>query len=126
MRRFALDVGRRGRRAHIVHALLEMDVTRVRQHIREHKSKTGASLSFSAFITACLTQAIETNKRVHAYLNWRNQFVIIDDMNVNTMIEVDSRDGKVPMPHTIEAANQKTFREIHDEIRAARARPAST
>jgi pyruvate/2-oxoglutarate dehydrogenase complex dihydrolipoamide acyltransferase (E2) component len=126
MRRFALDAGRRGRRAHIVHALLEMDVTRVRQHIREHKAKTGESLSFTAFIIACLAQAIETNKHVHAYLNWRNQLVIFDDVNVNTMIEVDSGDGKVPMPHIIEAANRKTFREIHDEIRAAQARPAST
>ena len=77
IRCFALDVGRRGRRAHIVHALLEMDVTRVRQHIRKHKSKTGASLSFSAFITACLTQAVETNKRAHAYLNWRNQLGLV-------------------------------------------------
>ncbi len=126
MRRFALDAGRLGRQRHIVHGLLEMDVTEARQYIREHKERTGESLSFTAFVIACLAKAIDGNKHVHAYLNWRNQLVIFDDVNVNTMIEVESGGRKIPIPHIIKAANRRTFREIHEEIRATQAKPASS
>jgi pyruvate/2-oxoglutarate dehydrogenase complex dihydrolipoamide acyltransferase (E2) component len=124
MRRFSLDAGRLGRHRHIVHGLLEMDVTAARQYIREHKARTGESLSFTAFVIACLAEAVDANKEVHAQRNWRNQLIIFDDVNVNTMIEVESGGRKIPMPHIIERANRKTFREIHEEIRATQAKPA--
>lgn len=126
MRRFALDAGYLGRRRHIVHGLLEVDVTKARQFIREHKSRTGETLSFTAFIITCLARAVDMHKEVHAYRNWRNQLVIFDDVNVNTMIEVESGGGKVPMPYIIKTANKRTFRDIHDEIRATQADPHSS
>ncbi len=126
MRRFAIDAGRLGRRRHIVHGLLELDVTDVRRHIREHKIETGETLSFTAFVIACLAKAVDANKQVHAHLNLWNQLVIFDDVNVNTMVEIQSESGgtKIPIPHIIKAANKRTFREIHDEIRATQAKPA--
>jgi pyruvate/2-oxoglutarate dehydrogenase complex dihydrolipoamide acyltransferase (E2) component len=126
MRRFSLDAGWLGRKKHIVHGLLEVDVTEARQSISEHRARTGESLSFTAFVISCLARAVETNPHVHAYLDWRNRLVIFDEVNVNTMIEVESNGGKVVMPHIIEAANRKTFREIHEEIRAAQGKPART
>jgi pyruvate/2-oxoglutarate dehydrogenase complex dihydrolipoamide acyltransferase (E2) component len=126
MRRFALDAGYRGRHKHIIHGLLEMDVTRVRTHIREHKERTGESLSFTAYMIACLARAAADNPHVHAYLDWRKRLVIFDDININTMVEVDSEAGKVPMPYVVEAANRKTFRQIHAEIRSVQAKPADT
>jgi pyruvate/2-oxoglutarate dehydrogenase complex dihydrolipoamide acyltransferase (E2) component len=126
MRRFAIDAGRLGRRRHIVHGLLELDVTEARRHIRAHKIETGETLSFTAFVIACLAKAVDTNKEVHAYLDLWNRLVIFDDVNVNTMIETQSGGQKVPIPHIIKAANRRTFREIHEEIRAVQARPASS
>ena len=126
MRRFALDAGVRGRHRHIVHGLLELDVTAARATIREHKTRTGETLSFTAFIIACLAKAVEANRHVHAYIDWRKRLVIFDDVNVNTMVEVESSSGKFAMPYIIEAANRKTFRQIHDEIRSAKTRPAQT
>lgn len=55
--------------------LVEVDVTKARQCIREHKEKTGESLSFTAFVIACLGRAVKANKGVHAYRNWRNQLI---------------------------------------------------
>lgn len=126
MRRFSIDAGWLGRRRHIMHGLLELDVTRAREYIREHKARTGESLSFTAFIIACLAKAAEANPHVHAYRTWRNQLVMFDDVKINTMIEVGSEAETFPMPHVIEAANRKTFRQIHDEIRAAQAEPIGT
>jgi pyruvate/2-oxoglutarate dehydrogenase complex dihydrolipoamide acyltransferase (E2) component len=126
MRRFALDAGRMGRRKHIIHSLVELDVTKARQYIREHRTKTGESLSFTAFIITCLAKAVEMNRYVQAYRNWRGHLVIFDKVNVNTMIEVESEGQKIPMPHIIRAANEKTFRDIHEEIRATQAGPSSS
>ena len=38
----------------------------------------------------------------------------------------ESGGKKVPIPHIIKAANRRTFREIHDEIRATQAKPADS
>lgn len=126
MRRFAVDAGWRARRRHIIHGLLELDVTTAREQIRNHRAQTGETLSFTAFVITCLAQAAKSNDHVHAVLNWRNQLVIFDDVNVNTMVEVKAGDIKVAMPYIIEAADKKTYRQIHDEIRAVQAKPAQT
>jgi pyruvate/2-oxoglutarate dehydrogenase complex dihydrolipoamide acyltransferase (E2) component len=120
-RKVIVDAGRLASRRHIIHGLLELDVTRSREFIRQHKAHTGESLSFTAFIVTCLAKAIETNPSVQAYRNWRNQLVLFSDVDVATPIETEV--GGVALPHVIRAANRKTFREIHDEIRAVQARP---
>jgi hypothetical protein len=33
-------------------------------------------LSFTAFLAACVGHAVDMNKSVHAYRNWRNQLVL--------------------------------------------------
>ena len=46
----------------MVHGLLEVDVTKVRAFLRDHKAKTGESLSFTAFIErAWREQWVRTN-----------------------------------------------------------------
>jgi pyruvate/2-oxoglutarate dehydrogenase complex dihydrolipoamide acyltransferase (E2) component len=127
LRRFSIDNGAVARGKNIVHGLLEVDVTNARQYLREHKARTGESLSFTAFIISCLAQAVQTNKAVQAYHNWRDQLVIYDDVNVNTIVEIEAEAGReVAMPYIVRAANQKTFREIHQELRAAKRQPTNT
>jgi len=46
------------KRKPMIHGLLEVDVTRARAHLRDHKAKTGESLSFTAFIITCLARAV--------------------------------------------------------------------
>ncbi len=125
-RRFALDAGYLGRRRHIVHALIEVDVTEPRSVIRAHKAKTGETLSFTAFIITCLGKAVDAHPHLHAYRDWRNRLVIFDEVNVNAMIEVEMGGNKVPMPHVFKRVSGRPFREIHDEMRSAQTRPART
>jgi len=126
VRRLMVDGGRMGRMRHIVHGLLEVDVTQARQAIQKHKEQTGETLSFTAYIIACLGKAIEANKQVHAYRDWRGRFVIFNSVDVSTLFEVEVDGNKVIRPHIIRAANQKTFREIHEEVRAFQARHAGS
>lgn len=110
-----------GARRHIVHGLLEVDVTNVRRTIHEHKAKTGETLSFTAFVAMCVARAVDANKLVHAYRDWRNRLILFDDVDVVVMIEPQV--DRVAIPHIIRAANKKTWRAIHDEIRAVQSQP---
>ena len=87
MRRMQAEGVRVGTVTGAIHGLIEADVTRARQLIREHRARTGERLSFTAFAIACLGQAAAENPRVQAYRDWRNRLVIFDDVDVNTMAE---------------------------------------
>jgi pyruvate/2-oxoglutarate dehydrogenase complex dihydrolipoamide acyltransferase (E2) component len=127
MRRFAIDAGYLGRRRHIVHGLLEIDVTDAREFIREYKRKTGERLSFTAFVICCLSKAIEEHPHMHAYRDWRNRLVLYEDINITSLFEVDFDMKKTPVPHTFRATNRKSFKQIHDELRDVQNKPhAST
>ena len=117
----ALEVGV-GR--HMVHALLELDVTRARQLIRDHETHAAERLSFTAFVVASLARAIDANKRLHAYRDWRGRLVLFDDVDVVTLVE--SEVDAVAIPHVVRAANRRTMRDIHDEIRRIQAEPGSS
>jgi len=126
MRRLALDAGILGRQRHFIHGLLEFDVTEARRMIREYKLACGETLSFTGFIVTCLAKAVEEHKEVQAILDWRNRSIIFEDVNVTTMVEIDDQSGKAVIPLLIQAANKKSLRQIHSEIRSAKANPGKT
>jgi pyruvate/2-oxoglutarate dehydrogenase complex dihydrolipoamide acyltransferase (E2) component len=102
----------------MIHGLIEVDVTRARAFMREHKVKTGETLSFTAFVISCLAKAVDENKSVQAYRQGRKRLCIFEDVNVNTQIERELDGQKSAIPYTARAANRKSLREIHQEIRA--------
>ncbi|CAG0947424.1 Dihydrolipoyllysine-residue acetyltransferase component of pyruvate dehydrogenase complex [Anaerolineae bacterium] len=120
-RQIVIDAGRQGSRRHLIHGLLELDVTPVRQRLREHKQQTGEGLSFTAFVVRSLAAAIDLDRRVQGYRDWRNRLIVFDEVDVVTLIETER--GGVALPHIIRAANTRSFRSIHDEIRSIQTRP---
>jgi pyruvate/2-oxoglutarate dehydrogenase complex dihydrolipoamide acyltransferase (E2) component len=113
-----IDGGRMGLKKHTVHGLVEFDITRARETIRQHKAQTGETLAFSGFFLACLGKAIDQDKQMHAYRNWRNQLIIFDEVDVNMLFEVEVDGKKMIRPHILRGVNRKSVREIHEEIRA--------
>ncbi|HET7640224.1 MAG TPA: 2-oxo acid dehydrogenase subunit E2 [Ktedonobacteraceae bacterium] len=103
----------------MMHGLIEVDVSKARAFLREHKAKTGEALSFTAFIIACVGKAVDEHKAVQACRKGKKRLILFDDVDVMTYIERDMAGQKQIMPYIIRAANRKTFREIHQEIRAA-------
>ena len=106
----------------MIHGLLEVDVTRARARLREHKAITGESLSFTAFLIACLAKAVDEHKAVQAYRKGSKRLILFEDVDVYTPIERNVAGQKQIMPYIIRAANRKTLREIHQEIRTAQVR----
>jgi pyruvate/2-oxoglutarate dehydrogenase complex dihydrolipoamide acyltransferase (E2) component len=117
----ALEVGVR---RHMVHALLELDVTEARRRLRDHEAAPGERLSFTAFLVASLALAIDGDRRLHACRDWRGRLVLFDDVDVVTLIE--SEVDAVAIPHVIRAANRRPPGEIHREIRRIQAEPAAS
>jgi pyruvate/2-oxoglutarate dehydrogenase complex dihydrolipoamide acyltransferase (E2) component len=109
--------------AHTMYGLLEVDVTVARKLIAEHKARTGETLSFAGFLTFCLARAVDEDKTIQAYRKGDRQLVLFDDVNVGLMVERKVGEKRSLMGHIIQAANRKTYREIHDEIRKVQSEP---
>jgi hypothetical protein len=62
---------------------------------------------------------VDENKIMHGYRKGKTRLVLFDEVDVNTQIEREVGGRKWVMPYIIRAANKKTFREIHQEIRTA-------
>jgi pyruvate/2-oxoglutarate dehydrogenase complex dihydrolipoamide acyltransferase (E2) component len=119
LRRLLAVMLRALQRKPMMHFLLEVDVTRARQYIRDHKAHTGEALSFTAFLIACVAKAVDENKAVQAYRKGRKHLVLFDEVDVETQIERDVAGEKQNITYIVRAANRKTFQAIHHEIRAA-------
>lgn len=117
-RRIWLNVLNLPRQRNCMYGLLEVDVTAARQFIEEHKARTGETLSFTGYLILCLARAVDENKAVQAYLKGRKQLILFDDVNVGLMVESKKDEKHTLMGHVIRGANHKTYREIHEEIRA--------
>src|SRR5437879_4911423 len=107
------------RRKSMTHGLIEVDVTDARQRLREYKERTGESLSFTAFIIACVARAVDENKLLNACRKGTKQLVLFDSVDVATAIESEMARWKQPIIHIIQAANKKSVTDIHRDIRAA-------
>lgn len=119
IRRWTAAAYRSVRDKSMIHGLIAVDVTTARTYLREHEVQTGESLSFTAFLIACLARAVEEHKAVQAMRKGSKRLVIFEDVDVWVPIEHDLAGQQVPLPHIVRAANRKSFRAIHDEIRAA-------
>lgn len=125
-RRFMREAIRSTHHKPMMHGLIEVDVTKARAQLRDVKAKTGESLSFTAFVIGCLGRAVHEHKEVHALWKGRHHLVLFDDVDVLTWIDRDIGGQPVVLPCIVRAADRKTFRQIHDEIRAAQVRDVTT
>ena len=109
----------------MIHGLLEVDVSDARASLRDYQTRTGKSLSFTAFVIACLAQAVDENKAVHA-LRWGSSRVILfGDVDVLTWIERDAGGQQIILPYIFRDANHKTVDQIHGEMRTAQTQDLS-
>lgn len=131
LRAAALDLSA-SERKHLIHALLEVDVTDARRSMHEHEATTGEALSFTAYIICCVARAVGDDTRMQAYRSGRRTLVIFDDVDVTVLIErlTDGREeanvqDERTLFHIIRAANAKSLHDINSELRTAKYRSTS-
>ena len=119
IRKATIDVLKASKRKNMIHSMIEADISNAREMIRSRKRETGQFISFTGYITYCVSKIVEKNKEMQAYRTWNNKLVIFDDVDVSTTVErkVDGRSEVVPM--IIRSANAKSLNEISGKIRDA-------
>ncbi|MHB8926173.1 MAG: 2-oxo acid dehydrogenase subunit E2 [Bacillota bacterium] len=126
-RRAHLDTLDQARRKHHIPVLFEVDVTRAREMIAGLKDRAGETPSFTGWIVKCFAQAVSEHKAIHAMRRGSGKLVVFDDVDAALAVERFVAAGgpveSLPMPYVIRKANEKTFGEIHREIRSAQSRP---
>lgn len=122
-RRLMIALGRATRHKHTIYGLVEIDVTRPRRLMEEHKARTGEAPSFTAFLAACVGQSVARHPEMQVYRTWSNRLVFFDDVDIQIQVERNLHGQTFPVPHIVRAANHKTVWDIQDEIRAVQAAP---
>jgi pyruvate/2-oxoglutarate dehydrogenase complex dihydrolipoamide acyltransferase (E2) component len=100
-----------------------VDVTDARKTIHEYEKKTGEKISFTAFLITCYSRVVEKFKYpCNTFHNRRKtKYYTFDDVDVMTNIEKTLPSGiKKPVNYTIRKANEKTLRQINDELQTAK------
>jgi pyruvate/2-oxoglutarate dehydrogenase complex dihydrolipoamide acyltransferase (E2) component len=101
-----------------IHGITEVDISEPRRVMREHRQRTGETLSLTAYVIACVARAVAENPMMNSFRR-RRKLILLNDVTVSALIEREIHGEKIPEPIGIRAAQSKTFRQIHDEIRAA-------
>jgi pyruvate/2-oxoglutarate dehydrogenase complex dihydrolipoamide acyltransferase (E2) component len=120
VRELVTDALTAAHKAHLAHALAEVDVSQAMAAIDMYKAAAPEGPSFTAFLVYCLGRAVAEHPMLHAYRKGRKKLVISGDVDVSTMIEKRKPDGAlVPVSYVVRGANRKSLAEINDELRQA-------
>ena len=104
---------------HRIQGLLELDITEAEKRIAELKEKEKYHVSYSGWVAACIAKAVSENIRFNSFRKGRSKIIVFDNIDISMMIEIKTKEGKrVPFNYVIREAEQKSVKEITDEIRA--------
>ena len=110
-------ITKEGWRKKSIKTILEIDVTNAREIIQKHKEKTGESISFTAWVIKCVAQTLSENKDFNAYRHGKKKIIVFDDIDIAVPIEKIINDEARPRVCLIRKANEKSIKEISNEIR---------
>jgi len=104
----------------MIHAFAEADVTDIRSAIRDIRKSERKYLSLIGYIQFCAAKAVEKQKQIQAYRNFRSRLVIFDEVDISTTIERKMGGANEVLPAIIRSANRKSMFEISEEIKKAK------
>jgi pyruvate/2-oxoglutarate dehydrogenase complex dihydrolipoamide acyltransferase (E2) component len=118
-RQIIIDLGEIGKKVHTSKILIELDVTEGRTLIRDHKERTGKSISFTGWIMKCVGHAVNEHKEIHAIRKGKRKTIIFNDVDISVQVERVVEGHLRPMPFVVRKVNEKSVQEITTEIRVA-------
>jgi len=103
---------------HNMYALLELDVTDVRERLKREKEK-GQIVSFFGFLLSAIAKTLDENKELnHIRCGKKNYY--FDEVDIDIPIELELNGVPVPHKYVVRDAAKKTGAEITQEIRHAK------
>jgi chloramphenicol O-acetyltransferase len=103
---------------HNMYALLELDVTGIRQRLRAQR-RQGASVSFFGFLLSMIARTIDENRELN-HIRCGKQIYCFDEVDISTAIELELDGNVIPRLYVVRDAAGKSTAEISQEIANAR------
>jgi pyruvate/2-oxoglutarate dehydrogenase complex dihydrolipoamide acyltransferase (E2) component len=103
-----------------VHGLVEVDITTVR---RRRAGAVGPP-TLTAFLIAALGRAVARHPELNARRAGR-RLVLFDDVDVAVSVERELGSGRLPLPHVVRRASERSAAEIGAELAEVRRVPVS-
>jgi pyruvate/2-oxoglutarate dehydrogenase complex dihydrolipoamide acyltransferase (E2) component len=105
-----------------MHGLLDVDITEARRMLALHEPP----LSLTAFVVASVARAAAAHSEVHAYRDWRGRLVEHSHVDVQTLIEVPTKEGSFGLVHVVRDADIRDVADISAELRSVKREPTGT
>lgn len=121
-RRLVTAAVRSGRRIVPMHGLFDVDVTEARGRL----AAADPPLSLTAFVVASVARAVAAHREVHAYRDWRGRLVEHQHVDVQTLVEVPTKQGSFGLVHVVRDADVRDVADISAELRSVKSEPGST
>jgi pyruvate/2-oxoglutarate dehydrogenase complex dihydrolipoamide acyltransferase (E2) component len=121
-RRLVTAAVRAGRRIVPMHGLLDVDITEARRVLALHEPPW----SLTAFVVASVARAAAVHPAVHAYRDWHGRLVEHAHVDVQTLIEVPTKEGPFGLVHVIRDADIRDVGDISAELRCVKREPIGT
>ncbi len=107
-----------GRKKHIIYVIVEADVTKAREIIKERKRK-GDDISFTGWIVKCMAEIMKEEREFNAIRHGKRKLIYFEDVDAAIPVErVVAKEAR-PRAYIIRKANEKSIEEITKEIRNA-------
>ncbi|MFW9996969.1 MAG: 2-oxo acid dehydrogenase subunit E2 [Candidatus Odinarchaeota archaeon] len=104
---------------HNMIGLLEVDITGGKELIKRHFEKTGEKISFVAWISKYVSQALSEQPEIHSMRQGRKKLVTFEDIDITVLVERQVDDKRIPVPKILRKTNEKTVKELSREVRQA-------
>jgi pyruvate/2-oxoglutarate dehydrogenase complex dihydrolipoamide acyltransferase (E2) component len=115
-----IDICEIGKRKHHVTGLIELDVSKSREKIREYNRNNNEKISFNAWLIKVISYTINKYETSSAYLKGKNKLIYFEEINVSIIVEKELNGHKVPIPLIIEKANEIGIEAIAMQINEAK------
>ncbi len=103
---------------HNMHALIELDITDIRQRLRLQR-KAGHSVSFFGFILFSIAKTIDEHKELN-HIRRGKKLYYFDEIDIDIPIELELNGVLTPRKYIVKNAAKKTSIEISQEIEQAK------
>ncbi len=114
-----MDGTRMSKKKNYIKALIEIDITRGYQLIREKRKTGGKRISLTAWVIRNIASTIAENPEVQA-LRKRNRLFVYKDVDVLLAVETKIEGESFPVVHVIRKANEKSALQLTHEIQELR------
>jgi pyruvate/2-oxoglutarate dehydrogenase complex dihydrolipoamide acyltransferase (E2) component len=102
--------------------LLDVDVTRATALLSAHDPP----LSMTAFVVSSVARATAAHPAVHAYRDWRGRLVTHRHVDVVTLIEVPTAQGRFGLAHAVRDADVRPVPDVSAELHRVKRDPGSS